>query len=89
MGHIESCYKCRDEYISLLKLRKKLHGIKGPAPEEEWFEALYRNRGRKFAGGFGFTLLIASWLLLAGFALYSLFSDSGEGILIKIVVAAA
>ncbi|MDC7226192.1 MAG: hypothetical protein PQJ61_05465 [Spirochaetales bacterium] len=89
MGHLESCYKCRDEYIGLLKLRRKLNGIKGPAPDEEWFENLSRNKGRRFAGGAGFILMVVSWLLLAGYALYSLFSDSGEGLFIKIVVAAA
>ena len=89
MEHLESCYKCRDEYIGLLKLRKKLNGIKGPAPDEEWFEALYRKKGRKAAGGFGFILLVASWLCLAGFALYSLFSDSSEGVFVKIIVAAS
>ena len=89
MEHLESCYNCRDEYIGLLKLRKKLSGIKGPAPDEEWFEAINRSRGRKFAGGAGFFLLIASWLLLAAYALFSLFTDSSEGIFIKIVVAAA
>lgn len=89
MGHIESCYKCRDEYIGLLKLKKKLSGIKGPAPEEEWFETLSRRRGRRFAGSTGFILLIVSWLLLAGFALFTLFSDTGEGLFVKIAVGGA
>ncbi|HAK47235.1 MAG TPA: hypothetical protein DCO79_15115 [Spirochaeta sp.] len=89
MEHIESCYKCRDEYIGLLKLKKKLSGIKGPAPDEEWFETLRRSKGRRFAGGAGFILMVASWLLLAGYALFTLFSESGEGLFVKIVVAAA
>ena len=89
MEHLESCYRCRDEYIGLLKLRKKLSGIKGPAPDEEWFEALNRSRGRRFFGGAGFILMLVSWLLLAGYALFTLFSDSGENLFVKIVVAGA
>ena len=89
MEHLETCYRCRDEYIGLLKLRKKLNGIKGPSPNEEWFEALQRSRGRRFFGRSGFILLVVSWLLLAGYALFSLFTDSGETLFVKIVVAAA
>jgi predicted anti-sigma-YlaC factor YlaD len=87
MEHIESCYKCREEYISFLKLRKKLSGIKNPAPEEEWFETLSKKKGRRFVGGFGLILLAVSYILLLGFALFTLFSDSAEGLFIKIVVA--
>lgn len=89
MSHLESCYKCRNEYIGLLKLKKKLSGIKGPAPDPEWFETLYKKKGRRFAGGLGFVLLIGSWLCLAGFSLYSLFSDSSEDLFVKIIVAAS
>ncbi len=89
MEHLESCYRCRDEYIGLLKLRKKLAGIKTAAPEEEWFETLYRSRRRRFAGGFGFILMIVSWLMLAGYALYTLFTDSGEAMFVKFIVTAA
>ena len=89
MDHIESCYKCREEYISLLKLRKKLNGIRDTAPGDEWFEALHRKGGRRFAGRLGFILFAASYIVLAGYALFSLFTDSGEALFIKIVVAAA
>ena len=89
MEHIESCYKCREEYIGLLKLRKKLNGIKGPAPDEEWFIALNKHKGRRFAGGIGLVLMIASYILLVGYALFTLFTDSGEDLFVKIVVAAA
>lgn len=87
MEHIESCYKCRDEYIGLLKLRKKLSGIKNAAPEEEWFDTLSKRKGRRLAGGFGLVLLGLSYLMLLGFALFTLFTDSGEGIFVKIIVA--
>ena len=89
MDHIESCYKCREEYIGLLKLKRKLEGLKDPAPDDEWFDTLYRRKGRRFFSRAGFILMAASSLLLVGTALFSLFTDSSEGIIIKIVVAAA
>jgi hypothetical protein len=88
MDHIESCYKCREEYISLLKLRKKLNGFKDAAPEGEWYESLNRKGGRRFAGRLGFIIFAASYIMLAGYALFSLFTDSGEALFVKIVVAA-
>ncbi|MBI9107257.1 MAG: hypothetical protein JEZ04_10990 [Spirochaetales bacterium] len=88
IDHIESCYKCRDEYIGLLKLRKKLSGMKTSAPEEEWFETLSRKKGRRFTIGFGLVLMAVSYILLLGFALFALFTDSAEGVFIKIIVAA-
>jgi len=87
LEHIESCYKCRNEYVELLKLRKKLSGIKNPAPQEEWFETLNKKKGRRFIGRFGIILMAVSYLLLLGFALFTLFSDSTEGLFIKIIVA--
>ena len=89
MEHLQSCYKCRDEYIGLLKLRKQLTGIKNEAPDEEWFETLSRKRGRRFFSRFGLILLGLSYLLLLGFALFNIFTDSSEGLFIKLVVAAA
>jgi hypothetical protein len=89
MEHLESCYKCRDEYIGLLKLRKKLAGIKGPAPDEQWFESMQRRKGRKFFSGTGLILMIGSWILLAGYALFTMFNDPGESLFMKIVIAAA
>lgn len=89
MEHIESCSKCRTEYTGLLKLRKKLSGIKGPAADEQWFDSLELRRGRRFFSRTGLALLTASWVLLAGFALYTLLADSGEGLFVKIAVAAS
>lgn len=89
MDHIESCYNCRNEYIGLLKLRKKLAGIKGPALNEQWFESLQHRKGRKIFSGTGLILMIGSWILLAGYALFTMFNDSSESLFVKIVIAVA
>lgn len=89
MEHLESCSSCRNEYTGLLKLRKKLNGIKGAGADEQWFDSLELRKGRRFFSGTGLFMLIVSWVLLAGFALFTLLTDPGEGLFVKIVVAAA
>ena len=86
VDHMQSCYKCREEYISLLKLQRRMKGLQYPEPPKEWFEQLQKKRGRRFTSFLGLSLFIGSYLVLIGYALYSLFTDSGEGIFIKIVV---
>jgi hypothetical protein len=87
VDHIQSCYRCRADYISLLKLQRKMKGLQYPEPPKEWFEELQKKRGRRFTSGLGLILFVGSYLVLFGYALYSLFADSGEGLFIKIVIA--
>jgi hypothetical protein len=86
VDHIQSCYRCRDEYVELLKLQRKMKGLKVPEPPKEWFEELRNKPGRKFASFIGQIFFFGSYLVLAAYALYSLFTDSGEGVFIKLVV---
>ena len=87
IDHVQSCYRCREDYISLLKLQRKLKGLQYPEPPKEWFEKLQQKRARRFSSAFGLILFIGSYLVLLGYALYSMFSDSDEGLFIKIVIA--
>ncbi|MBN1685007.1 MAG: zf-HC2 domain-containing protein [Spirochaetales bacterium] len=86
VDHIQSCYRCREDYVSLLKLQRKMKGLQYPEPPKEWFEELQKKRGRRLSSSLGLVLFLGSYLLLLGYALYSLFSDSGAGLFIKIVV---
>ena len=86
INHIQSCYNCRDEYVELLKLQKKMSGFAQPEPPQEWFEKLRKNILRRISTYFGQFLFILSYIALIGFALYTLFSDGNEGLFIKIVI---
>ena len=86
VDHIQSCYRCRDEYVALLKLQRKMKGLKVPEPPKEWFEELKSKRGRKFSSVFGQLFFIGSYVVLIAYALFSLFTDSTEGLFIKLVV---
>jgi predicted anti-sigma-YlaC factor YlaD len=86
VDHIQSCYRCRDDYISLLKLQRKMKGLQHPEPPKEWFEGLKRKPGRRFSSLLGQMLFFGSYVLLIAYALYTLFTDSGEGLLIKLLI---
>jgi len=86
--HIESCYKCRDEYIQFLTFQKKMEGIGVPEPSREWFEELKNRKFRKFSSLLGKILFFGSYLLLILYALYSFFIDGDGDLVLKILVGA-
>ena len=86
--HIESCYKCRDEYIQFLTLQKKMQGISVPEPSREWFEDLNKKKFRKFSSILGKILFFGSYLLLIIYALYTFFIDQEGDIVLKVLVGA-
>ena len=87
ISHLESCYSCRNEYITFLKLQRKLSGIGFPEPPKEWFEQLPNKVLRRRSRIFGKVLFFGSYALLLGYALYSLLSDGSTESVIKIGVA--
>ena len=87
ISHLESCYACRNEYISFLKLQRKLTGIGMPKPPKEWFEKLPNKVLRRTSRIFGKVLFFGSYALLLGYALYSLLGDRNTENIVKIGVA--
>lgn len=87
ISHLESCYACRNEYISFLKLQRKLGGIRIPEPPKEWFEKLPNKLLRRTSKIFAKVLFFGSYALLLGYALYSLLSDRNTENIIKVAVA--
>ncbi len=86
LDHVQSCYRCRNEYIELLRLRKKMKNLAVPEPSSAWFESLQRKIGRKISSSAGQFLFIGSYLALAAYAVYSLLTDAGVALFIKIFV---
>ena len=87
ISHLESCYTCRNEYISFLRLQRKLAGIGVPEPPKEWFERLPNKVLRRTGRVFGKALFFGSYALLLGYALYNLLSDRNTAGIIRIAVA--
>ena len=88
VSHIQSCYRCRDDYVELLRLQRRMKGIRDPEPPKEWFESLNRRVGRRFTSLAGQILFVGSYAALVGYAIYSAFVDSGSSLFIKLAIGA-
>lgn len=84
---VESNYEMRDEYIRLLKFHRTMKGLSFPSPSDEWFADMPKRTARKAFAGLGQVFFFGSYILLFGYALFSLFADASEGMFIKLVVA--
>lgn len=75
LHHLESCYRCRNEYIGFVSLQKQLKGASYPRPGEEWFEERYKKRSRKAGSAIGQVFFIVSYIALIVFAVTEVFRD--------------
>ena len=86
LHHLESCYRCRNDYIELLSLQKRMKGLSIPEPTKEWFEDLPKKIFRGFSSLFGKLLFFGSYILLIGYALFTFFSDKEGDLFVKILI---
>ncbi len=84
ISHVQSCYRCRDDYVELLKLQRRMQGLLSHDPE--WFEKLNRKIGRRLASSVGQMLFIGSYVALIGYAFYSLFAGREISLFLKFAV---
>jgi hypothetical protein len=74
------------EYGELLRLKRHL----GPGPSsrisDEWLQKAQRKITRKISRGVGTILLIASYVALAGYALYTIVADPETPVLVSILI---
>jgi len=87
MDEIEGSYEMRNEYVELLRLRRRLSAIPFPEPPEEWFEKAARRRGRRLFGWTGNLLFVGSYVALLGYALLTLIRGSEASTWVKVGVA--
>ena len=86
LSHLESCYKCRTEYMDLLRLQKQLKGLPVPEPGKEWYEEFHKKMPRKITDILGKIFFFASYILLIIYALYQFFAAPGENFFIKLII---
>ena len=86
MEHVQSCYQCRQEYVDILKLQRKMRGLSAGEPTQEWFEKLNKKIGRRISSSAGQILFITSYLALIGYAIFTMFADGSVSTFIKIAV---
>ncbi|HUX21768.1 MAG TPA: hypothetical protein VMW69_11060 [Spirochaetia bacterium] len=87
LSEIEGSYEMRDEYVTLLQLKKQLDGARLKEPDPEWFEVAARKASRRAFFWTGNLLFLGSYALLIGYALLSIFRAAETGTWVKICVA--
>ncbi len=83
LDHVESCYKCRDEFLALKNLNKMLRGVQYPQPNKEWFEKK-KHPLRMFSSLAGKVVFFSSYLFLLAYMIITLFIKSDINIALKI-----
>ncbi len=72
------------EYAAQLKLKQKLRSGMSRVPDE-WLRNAERRVSRRITRGSGLALLIGSYALLLGYAIYSLFTDPGVPLIVAVL----
>lgn len=89
MDAIQGSYEYRQKYVDLLKLRKQL----GPGPavrvSEDWLAKAERRISRKIGRGVGTILFIGSYVLLLGYAIFTMFGDPGVPLMVSVLTTAS
>lgn len=86
ISHMETCYTCREEYINLLRLQRKIGKTSFPDPPKEWFEGLSKNRYRNTGNFLGRIAFFGSYICLFIYFLIEYFTDSSESLFLKVSV---
>jgi hypothetical protein len=86
---IRSDSSLQDEYAELLKLRRSV----GPGPAtrvpEAWVEQAERRIHRRTGRGIGVVLLVGSYAILLGYALFTLFASPKTPVIVAILISAS
>lgn len=86
VSHIENCYKCREEYVEMLKLDKKLKGASFPEPEFDWYSAQRKKFLRGFLSFFSKLMMLFSFLTIFTWGIVQLLKDRNIQPILQIAV---
>ena len=85
---IQGSYEYRREYAELLRLKRQLNDQPIPPVTEEWIEQAQHRISRRISRGAGTVLLLGSYLVLLGYAIFTMFADPGVPLIVAVLVAA-
>lgn len=85
--HIESCYKCRDEYVEMLKLERQLKGLSFPEPAYDWYAVQKKKFLRSVFSFIGRLLILFCFSLLFLYGVIELLRNNNVTPIIQISTA--
>jgi hypothetical protein len=83
---VQGSYEYREEYAELLRLKKRLSGVVGRGPGNDWVLAAERSITRKLFRGLGTVFFIGTYLALLGVAALTFFRDSDVPTYVSVLV---
>lgn len=89
MSQVEGSYDLRNEYVELLRLRRRLESTTAPERPVEWYDAVAKKTTRKIGSSVGFGLFIGSYVSLLVYAIITLFTTDKADNWVKGIVAVA
>ena len=85
---IQGSYEYRREYAELLRLKRHLNAQPIPPVTEEWIERAERRISRRISRGAGTVLFVGSYLVLLGYAIFTMFRDPEVPLIVAVLVSA-
>jgi hypothetical protein len=83
---IQGSYEYRAEYAELLKLRKKLSSGAVPPPSQDWLREAEKKVSRRIGRGLGTVLFLGSYVILLGYAVFTMFRDPSVPIIVSVLI---
>ena len=84
---IQGSYEYRREYAELLRLKRHLNAQPIPPVTEEWIERAERRISRRISRGTGTVLFVGSYLVLLGYAIFTMFRDPEVPLIVAVLVS--
>lgn len=86
LRHTESCYKCREEYIAMLRLDRKLKGLSFPEAEYDWYAVQRKKFLRNISAFTAKIMILLSFLVLFVRGIIELVRDNNITPVIRISI---
>lgn len=86
--HLIRCASCREEYDLLCESSRKLSGLSYTEPDEKILNKIWKSPYSRFGRNAALGMILAGWLLLMGFGIFTALTAPNEPVLPKIGMAA-
>jgi ferric-dicitrate binding protein FerR (iron transport regulator) len=87
LERIQGSYEHREEYAALLRLKRRLADQREPPVSDDWVEKAEQRISRRLGRGLGTTLFLGSYLILLGYAVFTMFNDPGVPLIVAVLVS--
>ena len=85
LAEIQGSYEYRNEYADLLRMKRRISGTAVRAPED-WLARAEKRVSRRISRGTGLLLFVGSYVVLIGYALFTLFREPSVPLIVSVLI---